>query len=200
MKKTIYPSSFFRGSCQTPASQKIDDFEAGSQSQQAGSCRADEIIPERVEEEARGETASKGRFYGKREFGNCLFTLPLFETKVSAGFPSPADDHFDQSLDLNEHLVKHPAATFFVKVEGHSMQGAGIFPGDILIVDRALKPKNGSIILAVLEGDFTVKRIMMKGKQIFLKAENPRYPPIEITEEKDFQVWGVVTYIIHQAV
>jgi len=125
--------------------------------------------------------------------------LPLFDCKLSAGFPSPADDYFEKKLDLNELLISHPAATFFVKVEGDSMLGAGIQSGDMLLVDRALTAEEGKIIVALIEGEFTVKRFVKKGNKAFLMPENPRYPPIEITEEKEFQVWGVVTYVIHRS-
>ncbi|MCB1081495.1 MAG: translesion error-prone DNA polymerase V autoproteolytic subunit [Chlamydiia bacterium] len=123
--------------------------------------------------------------------------LPLFSHQVKAGFPSPADDHIEQKLDLNHYLIQHPAATFFVRVEGNSMKNAGISSGDLLIVDRALSPKDGKIILAVLNGEFTVKRIRMQGKKLFLNPENPHFSPLEITEDMDFQIWGVVTYAIH---
>ena len=126
--------------------------------------------------------------------------LPFFLASVPAGFPSPADDYLDKTLDLNELVVAHPAATFFVRVEGDSMQGASISSGDVLVVDRSLEAADGKIILAVLNGEFTVKRIQMRSERIFLAAENPHYPAIEITEGSDFQVWGAVTYIIHQAI
>ncbi len=124
--------------------------------------------------------------------------LPFFEADIPAGFPSPAEDYIEQQLDLHQHLVKHPAATFFVKVSGDSMQGAGIFSGDLLIVDRSLPPLNGKIVVAILNGEFTVKRLRIHGKKIWLLAENPTYPPISVGEENEFQVWGVVTYVIHQ--
>lgn len=123
--------------------------------------------------------------------------LPLFSNKVRAGFPSPAEDHLEQKLDLNQFLIKHPAATFFVRVEGDSMKNGGISHGDLLIVDRAITPQNGQIIVAVLNGEFTLKRIKKEGNRLFLKPENPFFPLIEVTEEMDFQVWGVVTYTIH---
>ncbi len=125
-------------------------------------------------------------------------SVPLYTARVSAGFPSPADDFVDGRLDLNEHLVAHPAATFFVRVEGTSMIDAGIHPGDILIVDRALEPRNGSVVVAVLDGEFTVKRYRRSGARSFLAAENPRFRPIEITEGMAVEVWGVVTYVIHK--
>lgn len=123
--------------------------------------------------------------------------LSLFSNKVRAGFPSPAEDHIEQKLDLNQFLIKHPAATFFVRVEGDSMKNGGISDGDLLIVDRAMTPQNGQIVLAILNGEFTVKRVKIKGKNLFLVPENPEFPLMEITDEVDFQVWGVVTYTIH---
>ena len=125
--------------------------------------------------------------------------LPLFLAPVKAGFPSPADDFMEQRLDLNEHLIQHPAATFFVRVDGESMKGAGIHRGDILIVDRSLEPQNRRIVIAVINGEFTVKRLRIENDQILLEAENPRFQPILIQKDWDFQVWGVVTYIIHKA-
>ena len=123
--------------------------------------------------------------------------LPLYLSRIKAGFPSPADDYLDKRLDLNEHLIKHPASTFFVKVKGDSMVGAGINSGDMLIVDRSVKPRDKKIVVAVLNGDFTVKRFREKGEKQFLMAENPDYQPIEITESMDFEVWGVVVHVIH---
>lgn len=125
--------------------------------------------------------------------------LPLFTARVSAGFPSPAEDHMERSLDLNELLIEHEAATFFVKVEGESMNNAQISSGDILIVDRSLQPKEGAIVVAILNGEFTVKRITYQKGALFLLPENETYKPIEITKEMDFLVWGVVTYVIHKA-
>lgn len=122
---------------------------------------------------------------------------PLFLNPVQAGFPSPAEDYIERKLDLNEHLIEHPAATFFVRVEGDSMLGAGIHKGDILIVDRSLEAVNGRIIIAVLNGEFTVKRLKKDGDAIYLVPENPKFPKIQIEPSWDFQVWGVVTYVIH---
>ena len=127
------------------------------------------------------------------------FPIPLFISEVTAGFPSPAEDYTDDALDLNQLLVSHPAATFFVRVQGTSMQGANIHSGDVLVVDRALEPKHRAIIIAVLNGEFTVKRILKQGKRLFLAPENPSYPPIEVCDGEEFQVWGVVTYVIHKA-
>ena len=123
--------------------------------------------------------------------------LPLYLSKIYAGFPSPADDYLDRRLDLNEFLIKHPAATFFVRVDGDSMMHAGIYSGDILIVDRSLEPKNNKIIVAVVNGDFTVKRFRRTKGRIYLFSENPDFPPIEVTEDIDFEIWGVVIHVIH---
>ena len=123
-------------------------------------------------------------------------SLPLYLSRIKAGFPSPAEDYLDKRLDLNEHLIKHPASTFFVKVKGDSMIGAGINSGDMLIVDRSIKARNKKIVVAMLNGDFTVKRFHEKGDKQYLISENPEYQPIEITEGMDFEVWGVVTNVI----
>lgn len=125
--------------------------------------------------------------------------LPLFLSSMKAGFPSPADDYIESKLDFNEYLVKHPAATFCVRVVGDSMINAGINSGDMLVVDRAITPSNNKIVVAILNGEFTVKRIRKTKNRISLMPENPIYKPIEITEETDFQVWGVVTHVIHDA-
>lgn len=122
---------------------------------------------------------------------------PVFMVPVSAGFPSPAEDYVEGSLDLNRHLIKHPAATFFVRVSGDSMINAGIYPNDILIVDRSLEPVNNKIVIAVLNGELTVKRLKLKDKQIYLYPENPNYSPIKIEENFDFEIWGVATNVIH---
>ncbi len=123
--------------------------------------------------------------------------LPLYVTPVSAGFPSPAEDYIEGKLDLNKYLIKHPAATFFVRVTGDSMIDAGIHEGDILIVDRALEPADGSIVIAVVEGELTVKRIKKSGDKLFLVPENKQYLPLQIRAETNFEVWGVVTNVIH---
>ena len=122
---------------------------------------------------------------------------PLFMIPVEAGFPSPAEDYIQGELDLNKHLVKHPAATFFVRVAGDSMVDAGIHPGDMLIVDRAIEHADKKVVIAVINGDLTVKRIrMIKGK-IFLMPENENYKPIQIEEGMNFEIWGIVTNVIH---
>jgi len=123
--------------------------------------------------------------------------LPLFIARVAAGFPSPADDYVEGRLDLNKHLIKHPAATYFVKAIGDSMIDAGIHSGDIMIVDRSLEATDNKVVIAVLHGEFTVKRIKkIKGK-LFLAPENDKYEPIEVNEDSDCELWGVVTNVIH---
>ncbi|MGB1890940.1 MAG: LexA family protein [Candidatus Latescibacterota bacterium] len=124
--------------------------------------------------------------------------IPFFIARVPAGFPSPAADYLDDGLDLNNLVIRHPAATFFVRVEGESMLGAGIHPGDTLVVDRAEVPADRSVVVAVLNGEFTVKRISQEDGTLSLVSENERMPPIRLSEEMDFEVWGVVTYVIHQ--
>jgi len=125
--------------------------------------------------------------------------VPVFMSGIQAGFPSPADDYVEKQLDLNELVVKNQPATFFVRVEGESMRDAGILSGDILVVDRSLTPTSGKIVVAIMNGEFTVKRIEMTAKGISLIPENKSFPTIDIPPESDFQVWGVVTYIIHKA-
>lgn len=121
----------------------------------------------------------------------------MFIISVPAGFPSPAEDFVEGPLDLNRYLIHHPAATFFVRVMGDSMIGVGIYPHDLLIVDRAVTPVNGSIVIAVVNGDLTVKRLHQDGEQISLLPEKPAYEPIPITAAMAFEVWGVVTQSIH---
>lgn len=124
--------------------------------------------------------------------------LPFYSSAVQAGFPSPADDYIEGKLDLNKHLIKHPTATFFVRATGKSMIKAGIHPDDILIVDRSLEAKDGKIVIAALNGELTVKRLSKRGNQIFLLPENDGFSPIEIQEESDLLIWGVVTNVIHR--
>ena len=124
--------------------------------------------------------------------------VPFFISRIPAGFPSPAADYSDDGLDLNDLVIRHPAATFFVRVEGESMLGAGIHPGDMLVVARAEIPADQSVVVAVLNGEFTVKRIYHKDGTLSLVSENERMPPIRLSEEMEFEVWGVVTYVIHQ--
>lgn len=124
-------------------------------------------------------------------------TSPLFVTPVPAGFPSPADDYLENQLDLNKHLIKHPAATFFVRVTGDSMIGAGIHSGDILIVDRSLDPEENKVVVVILDGEFTVKRLKKRKGKLLLVPENDAYQPISIEDEAEFEIWGIVTTVLH---
>lgn len=119
--------------------------------------------------------------------------LPLFSHKVAAGFPSPADDYIEGRLSLDEHLIQHKDSTFFVRAKGNSMVGAGIFDGDLLVVDKSLNPVSGDIVIAVVDGDLTVKRLIKRGETYTLKPENSRYSEIEFKDGQELQVWGVVT-------
>lgn len=123
--------------------------------------------------------------------------IPLFNSKVAAGFPSPADDYIEKTLDLNDLLVQKSAATFFVRAEGESMLGAGIHPNDILVVDRSLEPVVGKVIICALNGELTVKRLKSMGNEIVLGAENPAYSDIVVQKDIDLVIWGVVTNVIH---
>jgi DNA polymerase V len=116
--------------------------------------------------------------------------------QVSAGFPSPAEDHIDKLLDLNELVVRNEAATFMMRVSGRSMEEAGISDGDIIVVDRSREVKQRAIVIAYLDGEFTVKRIAKMNGHVYLVAEHEDYEPIIVTEEMDFIVWGVVTHVI----
>lgn len=146
--------------------------------------------------------------YMKKETGNIagIFTvstgrrvkLPFYTEKLSAGFPSPANDYLERSLDLNEYLIKNPSATFFVEIQGDSMTGAGIHSGDIVIVDRSIEAVHNRIVVAVVNGEFTVKRLYWKNKTVRLIAENSDYRPIEIKEGNSFEIWGVATAVIHR--
>lgn len=124
--------------------------------------------------------------------------LPLVTARVPAGFPSPADDYIEGKLDLNQHLIRHPAATFYVRAGGDSMLGAGIHNDDLLVVDRSLDPADGQVVIAVVNGEMAVKRVHKDGKRLFLMSENERFQPIEIREGDDFEIWGVVTAVIHK--
>jgi len=126
-----------------------------------------------------------------------LYEVPMYSNKVAAGFPSPADDYLEDKIDLNQYLVKHPAATFLVRASGESMINAGIFPDDILVVDRSLKAEDGKVVIAVVDNELTVKRYRKRGKSIVLEPENEAYDPIIISEESEAFVWGVVTNVIH---
>lgn len=122
--------------------------------------------------------------------------LPLVEGGISAGFPSPADDLLDLAIDLNRELIRNPSATFYARVRGDSMKDVGIEDGDLLVIDRSCEPADRKIAVCFVDGNFTVKRIRMEKKRCWLLAENAEYDPIEITEENQFVVWGVVLHVI----
>jgi DNA polymerase V len=122
--------------------------------------------------------------------------LPLVEATISAGFPSPADDYSEARLDLNKELITNESATFYARVRGDSMTLAGISDGDLLIIDKSKTPVNGSIVVCLIDGEFTVKRLQKKGNQFYLMPENDNYQPIKIKPENDVTIWGVVTYTI----
>lgn len=126
--------------------------------------------------------------------------VPLFSHKVAAGFPSPADDYVQRTLSLDEHLIQHKVSTFFMRAKGDSMVGAGIFDGDLLVVDKSLTPTSGDIVIAIVDGDFTVKRFTKRGGTITLRPENPRYKEIEFKEGQQLEVWGVVTSAVKKFV
>lgn len=121
---------------------------------------------------------------------------PLFMTTVSAGFPSPAEGYIEGRLDLNRYLIKHPVATFYVRVSGDSMTGVGIHPGSILVVDRKVEAEDGDIVIARINDELCVKRLRLRHGRIWLMPENERFQPIEVIETMDFEVWGRVMHAI----
>ena len=125
------------------------------------------------------------------------FNLPLLGDSVSAGFPSPADDYTEQNIDLNEHLIKNPFSTFFLRVKGDSMINSGIQNHDLIIVDKSLIPIPGNIVIAMIDGEFTVKRLEKKNDELYLKSENDNYPDFNFKNHNEIQIWGVVIYSIH---
>lgn len=124
--------------------------------------------------------------------------VPLYLAPVEAGFPSPAEDHLDCKLDLHRHLVRNEAATFFLRAHGESMLGAGIHDGDLLVVDRSVEAAHRKVVIAALEGELTVKRLLRREGRVLLAPENPEFLPIDITESEFVHIWGVVTYVIHK--
>ena len=125
------------------------------------------------------------------------FRIPLLNDSVSAGFPSPADDYTEENIDLNEHLISNPFSTFFLRVRGESMINAGIKDKDLIIVDKSLIAKPGDIVIAMIDGEFTIKRLSIKNDELYLKAENHNYPDFSFKNHIDVQIWGVVIYSIH---
>jgi len=124
--------------------------------------------------------------------------LPFLDEGVKAGFPSPAQDYIEHSIDLNKILIKHPASTFFARVVGDSMYESGIHNGDIAVVDKSLEPRDGCKVVAFIEGEFVMKTIRIGKNEIYLIPENPNYPTITVTPVQQFMIWGVVTHVIHK--
>jgi DNA polymerase V len=122
--------------------------------------------------------------------------LPFMDVGISAGFPSPADDFLQLTIDLNAYLVKHRDTTFFAKVKGHSMKNAGIYDGDLLVIDKSLEPQDGKIAICQIDGEFTVKRIKKEKDVVWLVAENEDYQPIKVTAENELMIWGIVVHSI----
>ena len=142
--------------------------------------------------------ANKTRQVDKAAMGAPSLGVPFMGGAVMAGFPSPAEQYVERSLDLNELLVARPAATYFVRAEGDSMEGVGIRAGDLLVVDRSLKPEDGSVVIACVDGEFTVKTLRLGRNGVRLVAANPAYAPIRFKGEMELQVFGVVTAAIHR--
>jgi DNA polymerase V len=128
------------------------------------------------------------------------YKLPVFASKIQAGFPSPADDYIEGYLDLNQKFIQHPSSTFVLQAIGESMVDAGIFSGDWLLVDRSITPTDGRIVIAAVNGELTVKRLSKKAGKVQLLPANPQYEPIDITEENDMVIWGVVTLVLHELI
>lgn len=133
-----------------------------------------------------------------RAYAAAAFSLPVFSSKVQAGFPSPADDYIEGYLDLNTKFIPHPAATFVLQAIGDSMVDAGIFSGDWLLVDKSLEPTDGRIVIAAVNGELTVKRLAKKNGRVQLLPANPEFQPIDITEDSEMVIWGVVTLVLHE--
>lgn len=130
---------------------------------------------------------------------NYLQLPPLITTTtIKAGFPNPAEDARGNPLDLNQMVVRHPVATFYLRVEGDSMSGIGLKTGDIVVVDKSLEPRDGDIVIGVVDGEFTLKRLRKKGQEAYLVAENPSFSPIPLHTAQDASIWGVVTFAIQQ--
>ena len=122
--------------------------------------------------------------------------IPFIIAGISAGFPSPAMDFIDLTIDMNRHLIKHPTSTFYGRVKGDSMKDAGIHDGDLLVIDKSIRPMNNKIAVCYIDGDFTVKRIKIENECIWLIPENMSYKPIKVTSDNDFIIWGIVTHVI----
>ena len=122
--------------------------------------------------------------------------MHLAQEKISAGFPSPADDFKELRISIDQEVVRNEEATFYARVSGESMQGAGLDDGDLLVIDRSMEPKNGKIAVCCIDGEFTVKRLKVVEDGVFLIPENPKYQSIKVTEENELIIWGIVTYVV----
>lgn len=143
---------------------------------------------------SKPDTAPKLAIYGASTETN--LALPLLSFGISAGFPSPALDFIDLTIDLNKHLIKHPTATFYGRVKGVSMKDAGIDDDDLLIIDKSIEPNDGKIAVCYIDGEFTLKRIKLDKTGCWLMPANESYKPIQITENNDLRIWGIVTHVI----
>ncbi len=124
--------------------------------------------------------------------------IPLARESISAGFPSPAEDYIELDIDLNSYLIKNPISSFYLRVSGNSMNNTGIYNNDLLIVDRSINPKPGDVVVAILDGDFTLKRYIKDNKRYYLKADKEDYPAIDLYEYTEVIIWGVAIYSIHR--
>ena len=140
---------------------------------------------------------SKSSYSSSKE-GLSTQLIPLVKENISAGFPSPAEDYIELGIDLNKYLIKNPISTFFLRVSGSSMNNAGIYNNDLLIIDRSINPNPGHIVVALLDGEFTLKRLIKKQDNYYLKADKENYPAINLYEYTDIQIWGVAIYSIHK--
>ena len=136
--------------------------------------------------------------YSSSKEGSSTLLIPLLTETISAGFPSPAEGYIELGIDLNKHLIKNPISTFFLRVSGNSMNNAGIYNNDLLIIDRSINPNPGHIVVALLDGEFTLKRLIKKQDNYYLKADKENYPAINLYEYIEIQIWGVAVYSIHE--
>ncbi len=141
---------------------------------------------------------SSNNYYSSSKEGSSTLLIPLVTETISAGFPSPAEDYIELGIDLNKYLIKNPISTFFLRVSGNSMNNSGIYNNDLLIIDRSIKPNPGHIVVAILDGEFTLKRLIKKQDTYYLKADKENYPAINLYEYIDIQIWGVAIYSIHE--
>ena len=141
----------------------------------------------------------KGIFFFKPNLDESHL-IPLTNNNISAGFPSPADDFKEIRISLDKEIIKNEEATFYARVDGESMQGAGLNDGDLIVIDRSEEPKNGSIAVCFLDGQFTVNRLKLKNKEIYLMPENSKYYPLNIGEGNELSIWGIVTYVVKKMI